>query len=132
MATHRLQVPLVKTDDESLVFGWASIVADADGGLIVDHQDDVIEPGELEKAAYDFVLSAGATGAMHSGGAVGRLVESMVLTPEKAAAIGLAAPAHSGWWVGFKIDDPEVFAKIKAGELGAFSIEGFAEETVTS
>ncbi|MCI8806493.1 MAG: hypothetical protein HFE59_11595, partial [Clostridiales bacterium] len=31
-----------------------------------------------------------------------------------------------GWWVGFHIDDAEVWEKIKNGEYRMFSIEGTA------
>jgi hypothetical protein len=32
-----------------------------------------------------------------------------------------------GWWVGFKIDDPGVWGKVKDGTYNMFSIEGRAE-----
>ncbi len=125
---------LAKVDDEQgLVFGWASVAASATGELVVDSQDEVIEPADLERGAYDYVLNFAETGEMHDGPAKGRLVESLVLTPEKARAMGVQEPMHAGWWVGFKIDDPDVFEKVKAGEYQAFSIQGVADaEEVTA
>ena len=39
----------------------------------------------------------------------GKLVESLLLTPQKAEAMGLTAPADlTAWWVGFHIEDAEI------------------------
>jgi hypothetical protein len=114
-------VHVCKTDDDQqLVFGWAS-VAD-----IVDSQGDIIEPHELEKAVYQFVRDYSLAGELHVGGPVGKIVESMVLTQEKAAAMGLPAPTSAAWWIGMRVDDPEVFAKVKSGSYRMFSIQGRA------
>ncbi len=41
--------------------------------------------------------------------------------------MGLAADVLPyGWWVGFHIDDPTAFAKIKDGTYAMFSIQGHA------
>jgi len=117
-------------EDEQLVFGWAYVSADADGDLVVDHDDESIEPGELEKAVYEYVLDFRGTGVEHQGEAVGRMVESLMITPEKAEAMGLEDPQVTGWWVGYHVDDPAVFAKVKAGEYEMFSIQGGAHERV--
>lgn len=117
---------IAKTDDdEQLVFGWAYVSEDADGRLIVDSDNDVIEKEELERAVYDYVLDVRKGGERHTGTTTGRLVESLMLTPDKAEAMGMEAPV-SGWWVGFKIDDPACYAKVKSGEYAMFSIEGTA------
>ncbi len=112
-------------EDEQLVFGWASVSADAEGRLIVDSHGDVIEPAELERAAYDFMIEARKSGERHEGDAVGDVVESVMITPQKAEAMGIEAP-HTGWWIGVHIPDAEVFAKVKSGEYEMFSIEGTA------
>jgi hypothetical protein len=39
-----------------------------------------------------------------------------------------ATAAPAGWWVGFKVDDPEVWAKVESGEYKMFSIGGTATE----
>lgn len=114
-------------EDERTVFGWASVAADAGGDLLVDHHSDIIEPAELEKAAYEYVLKFRGAGEMHRGQSVGQLVESLVMTPEKARAMGIRQPMATAWWVGYKIDDPEVFAKIKDGTYSMFSIQGTAD-----
>jgi len=117
-------------EDENLVFGWASIVADEDGEEIVDFQGDVISEDELERTAYDFVLTSRKAGEMHEVIGVGKLVESIVFTAEKQKALGLdPGTLPIGWWIGFKVDD-DIFDKIKTGEYQMFSIggEGIREE----
>lgn len=109
---------------ERLVFGFANVSARADGTAIVDLQNDEIPPAVLEKAAYQFVLDFRESGEMHKGGAVGELVESMMFTPEKLKALGLAENAIAPrWWVGFKLSD-ESFAKVATGQYRMFSIQG--------
>lgn len=123
----RVPVNIAKMDDDQqLVFGWLSVSQDEQGRLVVDHQGDIIEPDELERMAYDFVLEARRAGEMHKRWeGVGRLVESMVFTRDKQEALGIPPGILPvGWWVGFKIDDPDVWAKVKSGEYRAFSIGG--------
>lgn len=115
-------------EEEGLVFGWASIVVAAGGQTVVDSHGDIIDPDELEGAVYPYVLKFGDAGQMHAGDSVGKLVESMVFTVEKWQSLGVDPEKMPiGWWVGYKIDDSDVFAKIKSGEYPAFSIQGRAE-----
>ena len=118
----KLTGKVAKRDDEKfLVFGWASM---AD---VTDSQGDVISIDTLEKAAYDFVLNSRTGGAMHEVYGVATLVESIVFTPEKLAALGLDKDAlPHGWWVGFKVTDTEAWQKIKNGDYTMFSIGGRA------
>lgn len=115
-------------EDEQLIFGWASIVQEGDQ-LVIDHQDDVMMPGDLEKGAYDFVLEARQHGHGHKTIGTGRLVESMMFTKEKQEALGVIVKNQAGqqivgWWVGFKVDDAGVWKMHKNGELPEFSIGG--------
>ena len=114
-------------DDEQLVFGWAWVSTNKDGSLVIDSQGESIETAELEKAAYDYVLNARIANDSHSETDIGEMVESMVVTPEKAKAMGFELE-QTGWWVGYHIPDAEVFAKVKSGEFRMFSIEGVAGE----
>ncbi len=114
-------------EDQNLVFGWAYVSVDKDGSQVVDHSGEIIEPEELEMAAYLFNLRFRGTGEMHKGDVVGQLIESLAVTPDKLEAMGLAKDAlHSGWWLGFHIEDDGVFEKIKNGEYSMFSIQGVA------
>lgn len=122
------EVQIKKLDeDEHLVFGWLSVAVDAQGHPIVDLQDDVIEPHDLEKAAYDFVLYSRNAGEMHrTTSGIGKCVESMVFTKAKQETLGIPAGAlpECAWWIGFKVDDEAVWKRIKSGEYAAFSIGG--------
>lgn len=120
---------IMKSDDERmLAFGWASVSMRVDGELIEDWQGDVIEPADLEDAAYEYVMLYREGGEMHERGGVAVLVESVVLTQEKMAAMGIPADTLPvGWWIGFKVLDEEVWGKVKDGTYPMFSIEGEAE-----
>ena len=114
-------------DDKREVFGWALVAIRKDGQQIVDHQRDVVDPDELEHAAYEYVLNFRDTGELHDADLrkKGRLIESVVLTKEKQAAMGIPEGiVPEGWWVGFKIDDDAAWDGIKKGRYRMFSIEG--------
>lgn len=116
--------------DKMQVFGWASVAITADGQQISDHEGDVIQPDELEKAAYEYVLKFRDTGERHDPDKrkKGKLIESVVLTKEKQEAMGIPAGyLPEGWWVGFQITDEDAWAKIKSGEYKMFSVEGRGE-----
>ena len=114
-------------DDKRLAFGWASIAIDEAGNVLQDQQQDIIDPDELEKAAYNFVRLYREGGEMHERGGCAVLVESVVFTKEKMAAMGIKdGMLPVGWWIGFYVLDDEVWAKVKSGKYSMFSIEGTA------
>ena len=60
---------VMKSDDEKmLAFGWASVSMRVDGEVIEDWQNDIVEPEDLENAAYEFVLLYREGGEMHERG----------------------------------------------------------------
>ncbi len=64
---------------------------------------------------------------MHERGGCAVLIESMVFTKEKMSAIGITeGTLPEGWWIGFKVTDPDVWGKVKDGTYPMFSIEGEA------
>lgn len=116
-------------DDKREVFGWALVAIRKDGEQVVDHQKDLVDPDELEHAAYEYVLNFRDTGELHDKNLrkKGRLIESVVLTKEKQKAMGIPeGTVPVGWWTGFKIEDEEAWQKIKGGKYKMFSIEGQA------
>lgn len=114
-------------DDKHLAFGWASAAADINGETVVDCYEDIIDIEELEQAAYKFVELYREGGEMHERGGCAVLVESTVFTPEKIAAMGIPeGTVPTGWWIGFKVTDDDVWAKVKDGSYPMFSIEGQA------
>lgn len=123
------QFKIMKSDNEKmLAFGWASVSIRADGELIEDWQGDIIAPCELEEAAYEYVRLYGEGGEMHERGGVAVLIESVVFTEDKMAAMGIpVGTLPVGWWIGFKVTDSGVWEKVKDGTYTMFSIEGEAE-----
>lgn len=118
-----------KSDDEKrLAFGWANISVDETGEQLVDWQKDMIDPEDLENAAYEFVRYFREGGEMHERGDCATLVESVVFTEEKMKSLGIPeGTLPVGWWIGFLVTDDDVWEKVKNGDLSMFSIEGEAE-----
>lgn len=125
---------IVKVDDErKLVFGWASIIKDESGKILLDRQDDFIDSeDELEKAAYDYVLHSRDGGEMHVRLGVSKMVESIVFTEEKQRALGIPVGSMpTGWWIGFKVNDERVWEQVKKGEYAGFSVHGTGKREST-
>ncbi len=125
-----LKMDVTKVDaDKQQIFGWAS-VTHIDGKEVIDKQDEAIDLGHLEAGAYDFALHSREQGDMHSKRDAGRMIESMMFTPEKAA-VGITAKNDKGqslmgWWTGWQVSDPHVWSDIKAGRRPELSIGGRA------
>lgn len=121
---------IFKTDDDKrLVFGWASVAITVNGEQLEDRQQDIIDPEDLEEAAYEYVLNFRDTGEEHNPTMrkKGKLVESCVLTAEKQKAMGIPeGSVPVGWWIGFKIEDDAAWERVKSGQYRMFSIEGKA------
>ena len=116
------------SDEKMLAFGWASVAVRVDGEQIVDWDGELIDPEELEHAAYEFVELYREGGEMHERGGAAVLVESVVFTKEKRRAMGIPeGTLPDGWWIGFKVLDGAVWEKVKDGTYPMFSIEGAAE-----
>lgn len=126
MPDTRFQISKIDAPKQQ-VFGWASISKFADGETVVDSHEHIIVPEELEKAVYDFNLIHRDLDEMHTEDVQGALIESFIVTPEKLEKMGLAPDALPvGWWVGFWVPDPTVFAKVVSGKYSMFSIAGSA------
>jgi hypothetical protein len=140
------KVEYLKIDkDERKVWGIFSVSKIGDE-LLVDSQNDVIEPHELEKAAHDFVLNTNKTaegmGNSHKKLQVGQLIESFVFTAEKAeflekslkdlGADATIRPGADIWFGGFYVSDDATWDLIKSGDFESFSIGGKAEKVELS
>jgi len=123
----RLPLTIKKADaDKQLIFGWASVVMKGEN-YIVDKQGDIIPIDELENAVINYMLDSRQHGEMHARKGTGKLVMSFLTTPEYMKAFGLKQDDDLvGWIAGYKIEDPELWARHKAGELPEFSIGGAA------
>lgn len=114
--------------DKQQVFGWASIV-ELDGEPVVDLQGDYIAIDEVEKSAYEYVHKSRRGGDMHLRDGEepvvkSHMIESFVVTPEKKAALGLPEEMPTGWWVGYQVNDPDLWGMVKDGKRTGFSIHG--------
>lgn len=118
---------IAKSDDEKrIVFGWAYVSHDPTGVQRIDKSGEFVpEEDDLESAAYDFVLNSRVGGDVHIKKGVSTMVESIVFTKEKREAMGIPdGVLPTGWWVGFKVHDEEVWKAHKRGERSMFSVHG--------
>lgn len=114
--------------EKGLVSGWANVAKNADGSIPLDWQGDVIEPDVLEDAAIEFMKEYQGSGVNHQGDETGRVVESIVLTKDKQAALGIPeGVVPEGWFITVQLYDDDVIEKVKNGEYRMFSIQGTGE-----
>lgn len=132
-------VDILKVDqDEQKVFGIFNM-STLSGEPVLDRQGDFISTSELEKATHNFVLEARVSKESHQGEPIGRLIEAVVFTKEKAeilqeslikmGANAVIRPDAEFVFGGFKIDSDEAWELIKSGQMEDFSIGGTANKT---
>ena len=112
---------------DNQIFGWAS-VSFADAVQVEDMEGDMIDLVDLEKAAYNSLVtlaSGDAVNDTHDSPPFGRMIESMVFSPEKIEALGLPSDFQQGWWVGLELP-PDRYQSVISGDRLMFSIEGHA------
>ena len=128
MEKRTINIPISKVDEsQNLVFGWANVSVGKDGEQLTDVHNDQIDIEDLEQAAYEFNLYFRDAGVNHEGDAIGKVIESFVVTPEKLEKMDLPADSLPiGWWFGVYIEDESTFEKVRKGELSMFSIQGIA------
>lgn len=124
-----LNLPIAKFDDQKgVVTGWAAL-SSVDGEPVIDFHNELLLVSELEKAAHNLMIDGGAgkAGEMHAA-RVGDIVESLVVTKEKAAALGLGDVKTEGWAVSMKLRDPGAIERVKRGERSELSIHGTTQK----
>lgn len=114
---------LTKMDEEKRrVFGFFSVVEE-NGKPVIDYQGDIIDAGDLEEAAYKYVMYSRMGDERHDERAKAVLIESVFFSKEKQAALGIDL-GKVCWWGGFYITDDELWNKVKSGQYSMFSIGG--------
>lgn len=112
-------------DDKMQVFGWSYVTADKHDVKTVDHSLEVVHIDDVEAAQYGYVKTSRAGREMHRGEDVATLIESVVFTPAKKAAMGIPdGVVPTAAWVGYQLESREVFDRVKSGEYGMLSIGG--------
>lgn len=120
------QAPIVAKDEaEHIIWGWASVVTEK-GVPVVDLQGDEIPVPVLVKAVHKFMAECRVGKIGHAGGQTGEIVESLVFTKALQDVLGIDLQ-QEGWFVGYRIDDPEVWKQVQSGDLSMFSIGGTCE-----
>lgn len=120
--------------DHGYVTGFAIVckTRNAAGELeeYFDLQDEHVPEAVAEAAAIEFLKAGGDGKIMHEGDVVGRIVESIFISAEKFAGLGLPPPPMTGWVVSFAPASAEVKKRFTSGELTGFSIggEGYVTE----
>lgn len=118
-----------KDEAEMKVFGWLYVTHNKAGEQMIDHSGEIISPETLEKAAYEFVAEGGDMGANHQKLGVGYLIEAMVFTQEKKAALGIPdGILPTGLWVGLQMTDRAEWKKVISGEYKMLSLGGLARK----
>lgn len=130
MARFDLPFNIAKRDeDQRLVFGWLSVSKDENGETVVDRHGSIIDPEELEQAAYNYVLKYRGARDMHEKDlGADQCVESMVFTLEKQQAMGIPPGLipECAWWIGLHIPDDATWDAVKKGDRPMLSIGGEA------
>ena len=120
---------ILKSDlDQHLVVGWASVLTNPDGSVLVDLQDDAIDEHEMVLAAYGLMQGGRILGKQHqiTDGSTGRIEEHFVLTSQAKADLGLPASVPVGWLIAARVHDEPTWQEVKAGTFQGFSIGGTA------
>jgi len=122
--------------DRRLVWGWASVAQRADGSLPYDTQGDVFDSPEsvraFEDAFHKYALRHRDADDMHRDFGVAKLVELVVVTPEKLALMKLAPASPDtpvvGAFVGYYVpptpEGDRLWDAVKRGDRTQFSIVG--------
>lgn len=119
------QICKIGSDEERMVYGFASVSTEDGKTVLVDRQGDTINEVELVKMAHNFIKGERAGKEMHKGVKKAEVVESIVIRPDVSKALGLPEEfKKTGWFIGMKVHDDVAWDKVKKGDLQAFSIGG--------
>lgn len=104
------------------VWAWASVIEE-NGKPVIDHQGDIMDEAELEKAFDGYMSDSRDVGLMHETMGHGRVTQGLVFTKELQQALGIDL-GKVGALVKIAVDDPEAQKRVASGELRELSIGG--------
>lgn len=115
---------IIKADEERFVYG---IVYEPDE---VDTQGDTATEESIRKAAHFYMINTQKIKVNHKGSQVAVDVLESYLAPVDLAVAG--RPIKKGtWMLGVRVNDPDIWDQVKAGELQGFSMAGIAHSEDT-
>lgn len=128
----RVEVPIIKLNDEQRLFGGWAYVRSVAGEVVVDHSGDTIDTEEawsmMKDAFTRYALEIRKGDNQHEVFEVSDLVEMMIFDKERAEMLGLPPGFNEGVFVSFRAADTpegdELWEAIKSGERRAMSIVG--------
>jgi hypothetical protein len=129
-----LHAKLIKaTGDKRLVTAWLSQVEDSNGNLVVDDEGDSITLDALEDALIKAFASGGQgrVERQHKTFGLGDVVQHFVLSREERQALGFG-DGPAGAIVKLRIDDDDLWAAVKAGEVTDLSFLGLVTSAVST
>lgn len=90
-----------------------------------DSHGDYADAETIEDAAHVFMRDFRTVGLQHEREAPAHVVESYVAPQDMT--VGGRAVKRGSWMIVVKVDDDELWQKVKAGEFGGVSLGGYAE-----
>ena len=94
-----------------------------------DTQDDIYSADEIRKTAHNWMEKHGHVDLEHNWSALGKsdvaVLESYIAPAD--FAIGEAKVAKGSWMLGLRIKNDALWKAVQAGEIGAYSVGGYAE-----
>lgn len=130
MATIQKKFQITKVAVETKTAYGFAYVSKKGGEQVVDHSGETWSIEEVRETAHQFVTDCRKGAESHDADTRGaaELVESLVLDKDVQDALGIELKKDGepieAWFVGFKINDPELLEKIQKGDLSMFSIGG--------
>lgn len=137
LITKTIEFQVAKTDTpQRRLFGWGYQSVTADGTQVVDHSDDVIDNEvftDFENAHYRYMRESREGDDHHQTFGVMKVIESVVMSPEKARHMGLDEQVPSGVWLGFEFEKDDVgeaaWQKAHKADRLMLSMVGWGERT---
>ena len=110
-----------------MVSAWYSVVTDENGDPIEDTQGDIIDISDLEDADIDAFANGGLRkgGEMHEKIGDVDVVQHFTFEKQERESLGLGVGVEGGI-VKLRVNNDELWAKIKSGEYAELSIAGDA------
>lgn len=108
-----------------VVTGWAYVARTETGEEVFDHgYNTTVDPSDLEKAFFSYMLNSGQIDLMHDETTIGRVCGGLVTTKEIQKAMGIESPIKEGIFMSVRIDDDYTWDLVQAGKFPMFSIGG--------